>query len=208
MVITYYGISCFKIQSGDTILAFDIPSKKALVKPPRFHSDIVVQSHDHDGHNGGGDQQDTFLTDGPGEYEIKGMRIHGLKSFHDSFFGKKRGLNTVYVCRVENINLCFFGDFGEKELRPELKEEMGNIDILFVPIGGDSVLEPEAARNIINQIEPAIAIPMHYDRGKRNALKEFLAEMGQRDVKPVEKFSIKKKDINENGTQVVVLSVV
>lgn len=208
MVITYYGLSCFKIQSGDTTLVFDLPSKKSPVKPPRFHADIVIQSHDHDGHNGGKDSQESFFIDGPGEYEIKGVRIHGLKSFHDSVSGKKYGLNTVYAGRFEKINLCFLGDFGEKDLRPELKEEIGKVDILFVPIGGDTVLDADIARNIINQIEPAIAIPMHYPQeGKRkDVLKDFLAEFGQKDVKPLEKLLIKKKDINENGTRIVVLS--
>jgi L-ascorbate metabolism protein UlaG (beta-lactamase superfamily) len=202
MVITYYGLSCFKIQSGDTTLVFDLPSKKAGIKPPRFHVDIIVQSQ---GYDAGEIPQDSFLIDGPGEYEIKGVYVHGLKSFHDSSSGKKRGLNTAYVLQLEKINLCFLGEFGEKELRPELKEEIGKVDILFVPVGGDDVLEPEASRNIINQIEPAVAIPMYYP--KKDALKSFLAEIGAKETKPVEKLSIKKKDIPENkGTQVVVLS--
>ncbi len=208
MVISYYGLSCFKIQSGDTSLVFDLPSKKSAVKPPRFQADIFIQSHDHDGHNGVESitrEKEFFLVDGPGEYEIKGIYIRGMKSFHDSVEGKKHGINTVYVVRCENVNLCFMGDFGEKEIRPELKEELGKIDVLFVPIGGETVLDAEEARNVINQIEPAFSIPMHYsDNGK--SLKSFLAEMGQKDVKPLEKFSIKKKDIiADKGTEIVVL---
>ncbi len=92
-------------------------------------------------------------------------------------------------------------------MRPELKEEIGKVDVLFVPIGGETVLDPEAARNIINQIEPAIAIPMRYqpEKKKDGSLKDFLGEMGQKDVKAIEKLSLKKKDITENGTRVVVL---
>lgn len=214
MVITYHSLTCFKIQSGDITLVFDLPaspktasrgepSKKSSAKIPRFHADIIVQSQGYDGEI----PAESFLINGPGEYEVKGVYIHGLKSFHDSNYGKKYGLNTVYVCRLENINLCFLGELGEKELRPELKEEIGKIDILFVPIGGDSVLDAEGARNVINQIEPAISIPMHYSlSGRTDALKDFLHEMGQKDVKAIEKLSIKKKDIAENGTHVVVLS--
>jgi L-ascorbate metabolism protein UlaG (beta-lactamase superfamily) len=209
MVITYHGLTCFKIQSGDTTLVFDLPSKKSSAKIPRFHADIIVQSlpsqagQSYDGEV----PANSFLIDGPGEYEIKGVYIHGLKSYHDSVSGKKHGLNTVYSLRFENINLCFLGNFGEKELRPELKEEIGKVDILFIPIGGDTVLDAEEARNIVNQIEPVIAIPMHYSfSGRRDALKDFLHEMGQKDVKAIEKLSIKKKDIAENGTHVVVLS--
>ncbi len=216
MVITYYGLSCFKIQSGDTTLVFDLPGKKSGLKTPRFHSDLVVQSHGHDGHNGAEEtlkEGESFFIDGPGEYEIKGVYIRGLKSYHDSSSGKKYGLNTVYAGQMENINFCFLGDLGEKELRPELKEGIGEVDILFVPIGGGAVLDAEDARNIINQIEPAMAIPMHYLEGppageagkNKEALKLFLGEMGQKDAKPQEKLSIKKKDIKENGTEVVIL---
>jgi L-ascorbate metabolism protein UlaG (beta-lactamase superfamily) len=207
MVITYYGLSCFKIQSGDTTLVFDLPSKKSGLKAPRFHADIIAQSQNYEE---GGIPLDSFFIDGPGEYEVKGVYVHGLKSFHDSVSGKKYGLNTVYVAQFEKINLCFLGDFGEKDLRPELKEEIGKVDILFVPIGGNTVLDADAARNIINQMEPAIAIPMHYpqDSKRKDVLKNFLAEFGEKDIKPLEKLSLKKKDINENGTQVIVLSVV
>lgn len=217
MVITYYGFSCFKIQSGDTTLVFDLParsasgpSKKSGPKP-RFHADIILQSQNYDGDKTG---ENSFLIESPGEYEIKGVYIRGLKSYHDSVFGppaeragKKYGLNTVYSVRFENINLCFLGYFGEKELRPELKEQIGRVDILFVPIGGNDVMEPEVSRNIINQIEPAIAIPMHYPpAGQAGALKDFLREMGQKDARPQEKLSIRKKDIDENGTKIVILS--
>ena len=190
MVITYYGLSCFRIQSGDTSLVFDLPSKKSGLKPPRFQADIFIQSHDHDGHNGAGSisrEKEFFLIDGPGEYEIKGVYVHGIKSFHDSSSGKKNGLNTIYVVRFENINLCFLGDFGEKEFRPELKEGLGKIDILFVPVGGETVLDAEGARSIISKIEPAIAIPMHYPdtswrkrrKEKRNT-KRFFARNGSK----------------------------
>ncbi len=201
MVITYYGLSCFKIQSGDNTLVFDLPLKSSGLRPPRFHSDIIIQSSSYDAEKV---LEDSFLIDGPGEYEVKGVYIRGMKSYHDSSFGKKYGLNTIYVLRLENMNLCFLGDFGEKELRPELKEGIGKIDILFVPITGE--LDAEEARNIINQIEPAIAIPAHFSEEKKgDALKKFLGEMGQKDTKPQEKLSIKKKDIKENGTEVVVL---
>ncbi len=92
MVITYYGLSCFKIQSGDTILVFDLPAGR---QAPRFHADIIIQSSNYDVEK---IPEDSFLIDSPGEYEIKGVYIRGLKSCH---------LNTVYVFRLENMNLCF-----------------------------------------------------------------------------------------------------
>jgi L-ascorbate metabolism protein UlaG (beta-lactamase superfamily) len=159
MIITYYGISCFKIQSGDTILAFDPPSKKSDFKAPRFQADIVFVSHGHVGHNGHENivpkekekNGEPFLINGPGEYEIAGVLARGIRSFHDSESGRKQGLNTIYTLTLENINLCHLGDLGEKELRPEVQEVLGNIDVLFAPVGGGDVIGFENAVKIINQ---------------------------------------------------------
>ena len=209
MVITYYGVSCFKVQSGDTVLVFDPPSKKSGLKPPRFQADVVFVSHGHDKHNGfeniaGKDKEsEPFLINTPGEYEVNGIVIRGVDTFHDTEDGKKLGHNTAYVLSLENINLCHLGDFGEKELRPVTQESFGEVDILFVPVDGGNVLEVENATKVINQIEPKIVIPMHYDSQKK--LDIFLKEMGKEKIKPIEKFSFKKKDIADKKGEVVVL---
>lgn len=208
MVITYYGISCFKVQSGDMVLAIDPPSKKSGFKAPRFQADVVFVSHDHGEHNGfeniAGKEKNNepFLINTPGEYEIKGMAVRGLNTFHDSVEGKKYGLNAAYIFSLENLNICHLGDFGEKELRAGVQEFLGGVDILFIPVGGGEVLEPENAVKIINQIEPKIIIPMRYDKKK---LSMFLKEIGQERVKAAEKLSFKKKDIFDKKGEVVVL---
>lgn len=214
MVITSYGISCFKITSGQLVLAFDPPSKKSGSKSPYFQSDIVLISHDHDNHNGrevlhAPKDGEIFTVEDPGEYEYKGVNIEGINSSHDSENGKKHGQNTIYRVEMEEISLLHLGDFGESELRPETKERIGNIDILFIPIGGDTVLDSETAAEIANQIEPKIIIPTHYDQlteaKKKTALKEFLDEVGARNVERGEKLTIKKKDLLDEKTRVIVL---
>ncbi len=196
MVITYYGVSCFKAQSGETVLAFDPPSKESEFKSPRFQADAVFVSHNHKDHNG----QDSLagepiVMDGPGEYEIKGVYIAGIRSLPD---------NTIFSLSFEDISVCHLGDFGESELRPETKEAIGKVDILFVNINGGEMTPQKAAR-IVSQIEPKIVIPMHYHKDK-NALKNFLDEFGNGGARPVEKLTIKKKDLSEKKTEVVVLS--
>jgi len=211
MVITYYGISCFKVTSGERVLAFDPPSRKSKAKSPYFQTDILLISHDHDNHGGrevlhAPKDGQIFIIDSPGEFEYKGVNIQGMASFHDSSGGKKLGHNTIYRVEFEDIALVHMGDFGEKELRPELKEKIGNVDILFLPIGGDNVLEPGTAAEIANQVEPKIIIPMHYelpDKKKSSALKEFLDEMGARGINPEEKLTIKKKDLPGKETIIV-----
>lgn len=208
MVITFYGTSCFKVQSGETVLAFDPPSKKSEFKSPRFQADIVLTSHDHNDHNGydsiAGKEKDPLHIKGPGEYEAKKTTIRGILSFHDQMQGKKHGHNTIYVINLDDIKLCHLGDFGEKELRPETKEAMQEIDILLLPIGGDSVLAAESAVKVANQIEPKIIIPMHYDKTTKaktdSVLKNFTKEMGIETKKAEEKLTLKKKDLPEETT--------
>ncbi|PIR69555.1 MAG: hypothetical protein COU47_02260 [Candidatus Niyogibacteria bacterium CG10_big_fil_rev_8_21_14_0_10_46_36] len=214
MIITSYGLSCFKITSGERAVAFDPPSKKSSLKSPYFQTDMVLVSHDHDDHNGkevlhGKNDEAPFVIDGPGEYEYKDISVLGVSSFHDDAEGKKEGKNTMYRMRFEDVILLHMGDFGEKTLRNQTKEKLGEIDVLFLPIGGKTVLDAESAAKIANAIEPRIIIPMHYDnegpKKKKDALKAFFDEMGIKEVKPETKFTFKKKDLPVDETKIIVL---
>jgi len=190
-------------------LAIDPPSKNSGAKTPRFQSNIALTTHDHPRHNGIdelGEKRGApsfFLINGPGEYETKGIRINGIKCFHDAESGKKYGVNTAYVIEIENTRICHLGDFGEEKLRAQTKEKIGKIDILLLPIGGETVAGPEKSVEIINALGPNIVVPMHYENKK---LKEFLKEFGEESLKPVEKLTVKKKDISDGEkVKIVVL---
>lgn len=216
MIITYYGVSCFKAQSGETTLAFDPPAKEFNakefgLKPPRFQADIVLISHgrhkDHAGRDtlpGKGENKRPFIIEGPGEYEVKGVQVAGVKSFHDESEGKELGANTIYILEFEGVKICHMGDFGEAKLRPETKEAIDGVDILFMPIYGPAN-NPQKAAKAAAQLGAKIIIPMHYHADKK-ALKNFLDEAGGCDTKPIEKLTIKKKDLAEKKAEVVVLS--
>ena len=213
MVITYYGLSCFKIESGKLTLAFDPPSKDSDLKPPRFSADVVLSSLNHPRHNGLRELPgEPFLISGPGEYEARGLQISGTPSFHDKESGNKRGLNTIYTVVMEDIRLCHLGDLGTAELDAEAIEAMGEIDILFIPSGGEDVLDPENAAKVINLIEPKIVIPMQYAISKSSIkgakVDELLDELGEKGIKSEEKLTIKRKELPEDGTKVVVLEPV
>lgn len=213
MVITYYGLSCFKVESGKLTLAFDPPSKESEIKSPRFAADIVFSSHDHPRHNGLKELSgEPFLISGPGEYEVRELMINGLSSFHDEEKGKKRGRNTIYIAEIEDMKICHLGDLGTVELDAETAEAAGEADVLFVPVGGGDVLSPEKAVKVINFLEPKIAIPMHYAIGKTavrgESVEEFLKEFGAKNVTAEEKFTFKKKDLAEEGTKIVLLKPV
>ena len=213
MNITWYGQSCFKLQSKDTILITDPFDKKIGLKPPFGAADIVTISHDHYDHNNFQTiKGEPFLVDGVGEYEIKRVTIKGIESYHDDKKGQERGLNTIFVIEMENINICHLGDLGQKNLSDSQLEKIGNIDILFIPVGGVFTLDWRDANNIISQLEPRLIIPMHYkipgvtgDLLKLDNVDSFAKEHGVLPKDAIEKLNIKKKDLPQDKAQIVIM---
>ena len=147
--------------------------------------------------------KEPFVISGPGEYEIKGIFIKGFAS--KSVYGGKEKINTIYSVSLENMNICFLGALSDINLSSEVKEELGDVDVLFLPVGGDGVLDAAKAEKLSVEIEPKIIIPMHYDAA---ALKKYLKEAGEENVKPIEKLTLKKKDLEGKEGESIVLSVV
>lgn len=205
MIISYQGAQSFKVQFGDTVLAFDPVSKKSKFRANNFGADIALISLNHPDMNGvdqvnRGEKQ-AFIINGPGEYEIQGVFIKGLQSFSD-YDGEKR-LNTIYTVNFENMNLCFLGALGNADLPNETKEGIDGVDILFVPISGNGVLNPQEAYKFAVSLEPSIIIPMQTDE---KSLKAFLKEGGDEGLKPIEKLTIKKKDLEGKEGEIIVLA--
>lgn len=208
MIITHHGVDFFKVSFGDTTIAINPISKDSKIKGTRFGSDITLISLNSSEHNGAdvtsrGDKE-SFLIKGPGEYEVSGVFIKGFLS--KSTYGGEERINTIYTVSLEGISLGFLGALSEKELSAEAKEALDGIDVLFAPIGGDGVLDPATAHKIAVQFEPKIIIPSHYvEVGEAGALKKFLKEAGEEDVKPIDKLTIKKKDLDGKEGDVIVL---
>lgn len=211
MVISWYGQACFKIQSGDLVLAIDPYSKDIGLTPPRFKTDILLVTHQHPDHNNVASiPEGAFVVEGPGEYEVKGVTVTGIPTFHDDAGGKERGMNTAFAIDMEGIRLLHLGDYGETKPRPETIEAFGEIDILFVPVGGVYTIDAAEAAEVVNTIEPKIVIPMHYAipdlKVKLDPVATFLKEMGVKNGTAEDRLTIKKKDFSEQeSTRVVVL---
>jgi len=210
MIITYYGGEFFKVQFGDTTLAFNPISKESKLKSSRFGADIVLTSTYHEDFNGVDQvthgEKKPFVISGPGEYEVKEVFIKGLPS--ESKYGGKDLVNTIYTVSLENMNICFLGANSSAELKTETVEALDEIDILFVPIGGDGVLEPAKAYKLAVSLEPKIIIPMHFgDVGEKDALKTFLKEAGE-NPKSEPKLTLKKKDLEGKEGDIVLLDSV
>jgi L-ascorbate metabolism protein UlaG (beta-lactamase superfamily) len=209
MVITYLGGACVKISQGDLTLAFNPPSKDSRFKAAKFGSDIVLVSQNHPDFNGVenttyGDRE-PFVIQGPGEYEVKGVAVRGFAT--ESLYGGEH-LNTIYSVLLEGTNLCFLGALGSSTLPPAAKQELDDIDILFLPVGGSSagpesrVLDHAEAYKLAVTLEPKAIIPIHYDAAQLTA---FLKEAGVEGVQPVEKLTVKKKDLEGKEGDILVL---
>ncbi len=210
MIISYQGVESLKIQFGDTIVAYNPISKDSKFKGTKFGADIVLTSLNHPDTNGvenasRGDRE-AFAVTGPGEYEIGGVFIQGFLS--KSLYGGEERINTIYQLTLENMNLCFLGAISSPEsLDSTAKEALDDVDILFVPIGGDGVLTPSEAYAIGVKLEAKIIIPIHYGDGlSATALKTFLKEGSEEGVTAIDKLTIKKKDLEGKEGDIVVLS--
>ena len=205
MVINYLGGECFKISQGDLTLAFNPPSKDSALASVKFGADVALISLNHDDfagvENASFGEREPFVIEGPGEYEIKGVRVMGF-GVPTTYDGKKT-INTVYNVSLDGLNLCFLGAMGTGDLPAAAKQALDDIDILFVPVGGGDVLDKASAEKLSVGLEPKVVVPMHYDAA---SLKAFLKEAGAEDTKPVEKLTVKKKDLDGKEGEIVVLS--
>lgn len=207
MIINYFGGEFVKVQFGDTILAFNPISKDSKLSTAKFGADVVLMTINHEDMNGIDQvtfgEKKPFVISGPGEYEVKEVFIKGFAS--ESNYGNEKRINTIYSVSLEGMNICFLGAMNNSILPAEADEGIDNVDILFVPIGGDGVLEPAKAYKLAVGMEPKIIIPIHYgDVGSKDALKVFLKEAGE-NPKPETKLTLKKKDLEGKDADVVVL---
>lgn len=213
MNISWYGHSCFKIQGKDVSLITDPFGKETGLKPPATSADIVTISHESPNHNNrDAIKGEPFIIDGPGEYETKKVVIKGVESVSGSEKGQAPGINTIYIITMEDIRICHLGDLGEKSLSAEQLHVIGEVDILFIPVGGSSTLNAKEAESIIGQIEPRVIIPMHYkiagvkgNLENLDDLKSFCQDHNLNMKEAVSKVSFKKKDLPEEESQYIIM---
>ncbi len=214
MDITSLGHASFKIRAKLATIITDpyLSDMVGLKFPKNMEADIVTVSHDHADHNATDIiAGNPFIISGPGEYEVKGVHIVGISSFHDAELGAKRGRNTMYHIEIDGVRLAHLGDLGHTLSASDI-EQLGEVDILFIPVGGVFTIDAKQATDVVAEVEPAIVIPMHYGRGELNQktfgelapLAHFLKEMGKEGITPQSKFSITKDKLSEE-LQVVVL---
>jgi L-ascorbate metabolism protein UlaG (beta-lactamase superfamily) len=212
MVITHHGGQCFKVTFGDLTLVFDPISKTGTLPAVRFGADIALITRNHPDMNGAAEVafggKEPFVISGPGEYEKGGVTVQGFltKSEYAPGKGESEAINTVYAVKLEGMTLVHLGALAEPALSLEAREAINEIDVLFVPVGGDGVLDAAGAAKLATLLEPKIIIPMHWSgMGSKDSLKDYIKEEGG-ESETVDKLTIKKKDTADKDGAIIVLT--
>lgn len=205
MIITFHEGACIKASAGDTTLVFGPVSKASKkFKPVNFGADVAFVSLNHTDMNGADEaargEKQPFNIYGPGEYEVKEIVVSGFPS--GSIYGGEGKINTIYAIKFDGLSLLYLGALGDLDLPSDLLE-MDSPDILIIPIGGDGVLTPAEASKLVVKLEAKIVIPILSDE---KTLKQFLKESSADGVKPVDKLTLKPRDVTGKENEVVVLS--
>lgn len=163
MIIEWLGHSCFLFTTNQGTRIITDPFDEKVGYPlPRLQADIVTVSHHHFDHDSvhllSGQPQ---IFEGVGTHVVRDVTLRGISAFHDHEQGEKRGLNTIFTFDIEGLHLAHLGDLGHP-LDEERFQLLGRIDILFLPVGGFYTIDVTEAAEIVSQINPRIAIPMHY----------------------------------------------
>ena len=170
MLIRWYGQSSFSLEhDGASVFIdpfgdmsgmdargwrFDYPPIEGV------SADLLLVTHEHRDHNAveviGGDPRTIRSTAGTFDDVV------AVASEHDDVAGTQRGPNTIFRFALGGARICHFGDFGQRALRPEQREAIGEIDVLFVPVGGGVTLDGAGAAAVVRELSPRLTVPMHY----------------------------------------------
>ncbi len=211
MDIKFYGQACFSIEEKGVKVVTDPFHEEIGLKLPNLTADAVTVSHNAPAHNNAKVVEgDPKLFSWPGEFETKGIHFKMIHSFHNQKDDKEQLENNIVVIHWGGIRLCHLGAQGTK-LTPEQLEQVGDVDILFVPVGGKACLDPKKAKEVIEQIEPRVIVPMCYDTDGNNLdlgdLQSFLTVMGSNVDEPMDTFRVKRSELPEDNSKLVVLNV-
>jgi L-ascorbate metabolism protein UlaG (beta-lactamase superfamily) len=175
MRVEWYGQSAFHLEGEEASVAIDpFADMSAMASARGMQFDyppiscepphLLLVTHEHMDHNGveaiPGDP--AVLRSTAGTLESPLGQVTAISSEHDENAGTERGPNTIFVFSLDGLRVCHMGDFGQSELRPEQEAAIGEVDLLFIPVGGGPTIGGEQAQAIVERLSPRWAVPMHY----------------------------------------------
>ncbi len=211
MEIVWYGHACFRLRDRGITIVTDPYDKSIGYALPRIQADVVTISHGHAGHGYvGGIKGGPMIIEGPGEYEVRGVFITGIPTFHDAREGAARGKNTAFLFEFDSLTICHLGDLGHVPTQAQI-EVLSEVDVLLIPVGAVHTINAAQAAEIVSLLEPCFVIPMHYKTPaldlKLDRVNKFLKEMGLKRLTPQDSLKVTKSTLPEE-TQVVLLQQV
>ncbi len=207
MDVTWLGHGCFRLRGRGAAAVTDPYPPSIGLKLQRLDANLVTVSHEHENHNYTQIMRDAYEIRGPGEYEVAGVSVIGVPTYHDAEKGAKHGRNTIYLIEIDDVRVCHLGDLGHP-LDDSEAEAISSPDILLVPVGGRTTINAAQAAGVVRQLEPRYVVPMHYAipglKLELDPLDRFLKEMsvGPSELQP--KLSVQASS-GEYDTKVVVL---
>ena len=192
MRVDWYGQSAFRLSGADGTVFIDpigdvsrLASQGLQFEYPAIEgveADLLLVTHEHGDHNGvdaiGG--HPTVFRSTAGRLESPVGVVVGVASEHDEVAGTQRGPNTIFVFTLDGVRVAHFGDFGQSSLRDEQADAIGQVDLLFLPVGAGPTIGAEQAAAIVDRLAPKWVVPMHYRTpriGFLEAVDAFLEQM-------------------------------
>lgn len=212
MKIKWLGHASFLITSEDGLRIITDPySVGGGINYGRIEetADIVTVSHKHGDHNNVASVRGKpDIVDAPGVRKVKGIDFKGFASYHDEARGQQRGPNIILCFTLDGIRICHLGDLGH-QLEDSKTAEIGQVDILLVPVGGLFTIDAKVATTVCEALNPKVVIPMHYKTARCDypiaRVDDFLK--GRKNVRRLDASETEfKKDQLPSDTETVVLN--
>jgi L-ascorbate metabolism protein UlaG (beta-lactamase superfamily) len=174
MEIRWYGQSAFTLNGATQTITIDPFGDLSAAAGGRIAfnypaitphpADMLLVTHEHRDHNGveAVTGEPHVVRSTAGTFDTPLGEVVAIASEHDEHAGTRRGPNTIFRFELDGLRLCHMGDFGQTALRPEQREAIGEIDLLFIPVGGGPTIGARQATAIIRELRPAWVVPMHY----------------------------------------------
>ena len=204
MQIQYFGLSSFKITTKTATIITDPFHKDSGLVPPRGLADILILSQKNKSLYSAvsGISGEHFDVTDPGEYDIKDVTITGIP------LKQEEKHVSVFLIESEDIRILNLTHIKDFNLSDDDLEALGDIDVLILPVGGNTVMSASAASKVVNAVEPKVVIPSHYKMSDLildlDPVEKFIKEMGGKKEE-MDKLTLKKKDLSEEGVRLVIL---
>jgi len=207
MEISWLGHSCFRLKGRDSTVLMDPCPRSTGYAIGRQQAGIVTISHTHPDHSFLDGITGAKVLDAPGEYEIGGVLLTGISTYHDDKHGAERGRNTAFVVEVDEVRICHLGDLGHVPTSDQI-EGLNDIDVLLIPVGGHTTIGAATAAEVISELEPKVVVPMHYatevSTAQLDPLDAFIKQMGISAPAPQPRLTLTRANLPIQ-TQVMVL---